>query len=73
MSLFITQDEVRELTGFSVKQKQIEQLKRMGIPFFVNGCGRPIVTVSAVEGRKQEAPALQGWQPAILTGTRKAA
>jgi hypothetical protein len=73
MSLFITPDEVRELTGFALKAKQIDQLRRMGIPFFVNGCGRPIVTVAAVEGRKQETPTAQGWRPAVLTVDRKAA
>ena len=52
MSHFLNPDEVRELTGFAIKARQIEQLRRMGIAFFVNGCGRPVVTVAAVEDRK---------------------
>ena len=72
-SIFLNADEVRELTGFAIKTKQIEQLRRMGIAFFVNGSGRPIVTVSAIEGRKQEAPHQHVWQPAILTGNRRSA
>ena len=70
MSLFLTPEEVRELTGFAVKAKQIEQLRRMGIPFFVNGCGRAVVAVSAIEGRKPEAAAQPGWQPRVLQGNR---
>lgn len=73
MSLFLSQDEVRELTGYTIKAKQIDQLRRMGIPFLVNGAGRPVVTTAAVEGRKQQVPQTQGWSPAILTGGRKAA
>ena len=65
-SLFITPDEMRQLTGFALKAKQIEQLRRMGIAFFVNGCGKPVVTVEAIEGtRKQEAQQVV-WQPAVL-------
>jgi len=73
MSLFLNSDEIETLTGFSTKAKQIEQLRRMGVPFFINGCGRAVVTTAAVEGRKQQAAPAQGWSPAILTGGRKAA
>jgi len=70
MSLFITPEDLKELTGFTVKEKQIKQLRRMGIPFFVNGCGRAVVAVSAVEGRKQDEQPKQGWKHAVLQGGR---
>lgn len=72
-SLFLSAEDLHTLTGFSVKAKQIEQLRKMGVPFFVNGCGRPVVAVSVVEGRKQEIQPQQGWKPAVLQGNRKAA
>lgn len=70
MSLFLTPEERRELTGFATKVKQIEQLRKMGVPFFVNGAGWPIVTVAAIEGRKEEPQAKPGWQPRVLQGIR---
>ena len=67
MNLFLTPEELRDLTGFSVKSKQIEQLRRQRIPFFVNGHGRPVVTVAAVKGEKDVAAAPQkGWRSAAL-------
>lgn len=57
---------MRELTGFTLQSKQLEQLRRMGIAFFVNGRGMPIVTVSAIEGRKQQDPQKVAWIPSVL-------
>ena len=71
--MFLEEDQVRELTGYTIKARQIAQLRSMGITFFVNGRGRPIVTVSAIEGRKQERTTTPAWRPAVLTGSRKAA
>lgn len=69
MSLFLTPAEMRELTGFALKSKQIEQLRRMGIAFLVNGCGRPVVTVAAIEGTKKPEVRRDVWQPAVLMNT----
>lgn len=71
--MFLTAEQVRELTGYAVKAKQIAQLRRMGIAFFVNGGGRPIVTVAAIEGRKEETKIPPVWRSAVLTEGRKAA
>lgn len=71
MSLFLTPTELRELTGFALKAKQIEQLRIMGVPFRVNGAGRPVVTVSAVEGRAEQQPIKQAWEPAVLQGGKR--
>ena len=75
VSLFLTLEEIAELTGIKKgrngktrNQLQVEQLRLMGVTFFVNACGRPIVTYTAIEGNKQppqEKP--QTWKPAILS------
>lgn len=33
-NLFLTQEELVELTGRKIKSKQIEVLRRMGLPFW---------------------------------------
>lgn len=60
MSAFLSSADLSELTGRKVKSKQIEALRKMGVAFFVNACGKPVVTVAAVEGRK-EAPQSKEW------------
>lgn len=52
MGMFLTSDELAELTGRKIKSKQIEALRRMGLPFHVNACGKPVVPSVAIEGRK---------------------
>jgi hypothetical protein len=68
MSRFLTDPEVRILTGRAHKGAQIDQLRRMGIPFFINAAGRPVVTTSAVEGKKEE-PMPKTWTPRLVNGT----
>ncbi|WP_413213932.1 DUF4224 domain-containing protein [Paraburkholderia kururiensis] len=63
--MFLSPDELAVLTGRKVKSKQIDSLRRMGIPFFINACGRPIVARATVEGRSdRRAPS--GWNPSVL-------
>ena len=72
--LFLSVDELRELTGYAIKARQIAQLRTMGIAFRINGCGRPVVTRLAVEGRGEHQTAQSpAWQPAGLQNFRKAA
>ena len=66
MSLFLTAEDLRALTGFAIKTRQIAQLRIMGIPFRINGCGRPVVTVTAVEGGMDQQHIKPAWQPAVL-------
>jgi hypothetical protein len=69
--LFLTADELRELTGYAIKARQIAQLRTMGIAFRVNGCGRPVVTRAAVEGQHGQTAALKAtWTPTVLQGSR---
>ena len=63
--LFLDDDEIRKLTGRAQKRRQIEALRQMGIPFWVNALGEPIVTTAAVEGRK-DPPQAPSWRSAIL-------
>lgn len=74
-SLFLTADELRELTGFVKKALQIAQLRKMGIPFRTNGHGKPVVTRFAVEGKTEQQPVPQQlvWQSAMMQQDKKAA
>lgn len=73
--LFLTHADVDELTGIRGGKKgqpkfvrQVDQLRRMGIPFHVNAAGRPIVARVAIEGGpKTQAKEPNGWTPAVLT------
>jgi hypothetical protein len=67
-STFLDRDEIKALTGRSYLRLQIAALTRMGIPFFVNDIGRPVVARSAVEGKATVAPAPQkkAWVPKVL-------
>ncbi|MFO1313090.1 MAG: DUF4224 domain-containing protein [Burkholderiales bacterium] len=62
---FLDRDEIALLTGFQRKARQIEQLRRMGVAFFINGCGRPVVTRAAIEGRAEVAPP-RTWSPTVI-------
>lgn len=53
MSIFLTVQDLSELTGRKMKSKQIEALKKMGLPFWVNAIGEPVVTIAAVQGRAE--------------------
>lgn len=64
---FLSPEEIKELTGRSYIKLQIEALSKMGLPYFVNGIGRPVVTRSAVEGRNSGvAPQKKAWTPRVL-------
>lgn len=49
-TMFLEDDEVAVLTGRKFKSLQVDQLRRMGIPFFVNALGRAVVARAAIEG-----------------------
>lgn len=64
--LFLTDSELRELTGRKLRTLQIAALRDMGIPFRINAAHRPVVCRSAVEGHSAPAPEPQAWAPAVL-------
>jgi len=65
---FLDSEEIAELTGRKIKSKQIEALRKMGIPYFVNATGHPVVTRNAIEGKKEE-PQQRKWTPNVLRMT----
>jgi hypothetical protein len=74
MSIFLTPDEVAELTGIkrgrdklTRNDLQVMQLRAMHIAFFINASGRPIVTKAAVEGTIEPRIQKQAWRPAVLS------
>ena len=66
MSLFLKKDEIIELTDRKMKGQQIEALRNMGLPFFVNATGHPVVARCAIEGRELPAPTQRKWTPKVL-------
>lgn len=59
--------DVKKLTGRATKSKQIEQLREMKLPFFINALGQPVVARSVVEGVKPEAAEqVTEWVPGVL-------
>ena len=69
--MFLNRDELALLTGFRRKGRQVEQLRRMGVTFYVNGCGRPIVARTAIEGRTDGTSPLV-WTPSVVKLARGA-
>ena len=43
-NLFLTSEELAQLTGRKLKSQQIKWLKTSGLPFWVNARGHPVVT-----------------------------
>lgn len=66
-STFLDKEEICTLTGRIHKALQIRALKSMGVPFFINDIGRPVVTRSAIEGKTLAAkPEKKAWVPNVL-------
>ena len=55
MGAFLSSTDICDLTGRKTKSKQIEMLRKMGLPFFINAAGKPIVPATAIEGKKTSA------------------
>lgn len=65
--MFLEPHEVRQLTGRAFKGQQIDALKRMGIPFYVNAAGRPVVVRKVLEGKcVQEDVKPKAWTPRLV-------
>lgn len=63
---WLTEAELREMCDSSQKDVQIEFLRSRGTPFTLSRLGRPLVLVSAIEGRDNPDHARPVWQPAVL-------
>lgn len=65
-SLFLDQDELRTLSGRCNKAQQIEALRQMGVPFYVNATGRPIVVRCLLQGQTVPTEKLTKWTPRLV-------
>jgi hypothetical protein len=70
-STFLSTEAVAMLTGRRRKSKQVEALRMMGLPFWVNPIGQPIVTVAAVEGRREPSREKEWVMPRKKDGPKK--
>ena len=61
--MFLSDAELRELTSFAQKAKQVAELRRLGIAFWLNASGRPIVARATIEGGKATPPQAKTWEP----------
>lgn len=71
--LFLTEEEMAELSGIKVgrsglsrDQRQINWLRTSSIPFVVNAIGRPIVTIAALTGNNKIEQPKSGWTPRLI-------
>jgi hypothetical protein len=65
--MFLEPVEISTLTGRKLKRLQIEALRKMGIPFFINAIGHPVVARAAVDGTRGPAPEpRKAWSPKVL-------
>lgn len=64
--MFLERDELVTLTGRKTKGLQIDALRRMGIAFYVNAIGHPVVTRAALEGSKTIELPKPAWSPRVL-------
>lgn len=62
-NIFLEREEIAVLTGRKSKRHQADALRRMGIAFFVNATGHPIVTRAAVEGKPEIPRPKRTWVP----------
>lgn len=69
MEQFLTDAELERLTGYRSAKKQAEHCRKLGIPFFPNARGKPIISRDVINGTVKAAkakPEKPAWQPAVL-------
>ena len=64
--MFLTHEQVRVLTGARTRKGQLDNLRMNGIRHTINAAGWPVVTVAAVEGRKESKVDTRPWRSAAL-------
>lgn len=52
--LFLTRAELKDLTGYDFKSKQILHLREHGIPHFISATGNPRVSRTILSGPPKE-------------------
>lgn len=53
--MFLSRDQIAELTGYVRASKQLEWLRKNGIRHWVGRTGRPVVPCSAIDGTPTSA------------------
>lgn len=65
--MFLTREELIELTGYKQAAKQVTHLRSQRIPFHVNRCGQPRVVKALMEGgggaKFSSAKPAKTWSP----------
>lgn len=63
--MFLTDEELYQLTGYKQAGKQCVVLRKQGVAFFTNAAGHPRVVRAVLEGGKQPNPAqsMKQWRP----------
>jgi hypothetical protein len=71
-SMFLTAQEVAELTGIrggwrgkTREQRQIDTLRKMKVPHYVNAAGRPVVARAVIEGIGAAPEVVETWEPGL--------
>ena len=69
--LLLTPAQVADVTGIKSgrygrtrEERQCDQLRKMGIPFYRNARGAPVVVRDALTGHKRPEPAAK-WEPQV--------
>lgn len=63
MTMFLTDEELFDLTGYRQPSKQVAHLKLQRIPFHLNRAGHPKVARAILEGRRPEPKKDATWSP----------
>jgi hypothetical protein len=63
--MFLSQEELVELTGKKRSRDQIDALKYMRVPHFVNTIGKPVVVRDNLLAGMSHTEAKAKWQPKI--------
>lgn len=61
--MFLSDTDLEKLTGRKQKSRQVAELRRLGVPFYVNASGHPVVARAVLEGGKPAAPVKPSWEP----------
>lgn len=65
--MFLTREQVAELTGAKTRKGQIANLRKNGLRHTLNAAGWPMVTIAVVEGTaKRNEPAPTQWRSNAL-------
>lgn len=75
MTTFLTEKDMVELTGIrqgkdgrTREQRQVDILRKMKIPHYVNAVGRPIVARAVIEGVAPPPMPTASWEPRLAHG-----